>query len=129
MSTVPHYVLQGSFDVPPDQWAEAMSEIRDILIETAQKRPMITYSDLVSQVDAVSFNAYDQRLFAILGQLSVAEHEAGRPLLSVLVVHKHGDMKPGEGFFELAGALGRNTSDVLKAWISEVQKVYPHWNR
>ena len=89
---------------------------------------MITYSDLVAQASTVTFNAFDQKLFAILGQISVEEYEDGRPLLSVLVVHKHGDMKPGEGFFELAEALGRNTSDVLKAWITEVQMVYQHWN-
>jgi hypothetical protein len=128
MATVPKYVLQGSFDVPPAEWAKAKAEIRDILIATARKRAMITYSDLVAQASTVTFNAFDQKLFAILGQISVEEHEDGRPLLSVLVVHKHGDMKPGEGFFELAEALGRNTSDVLKAWITEVQKVYQHWN-
>ena len=73
---------------------------------------MIPYSELVGLVTSVNFKAFDQRLFAILGQLSVDEHEAGRPLLSVLVVHKTGDMQPGDGFFELAQALGRNTSDI-----------------
>ena len=122
-------MLQGSFDIDPEQWAEAKEEIRSILIEAARLRRMITYSDLVGQVNAVTFNAFDQRLFAILGQISSEEHGEGRPLLSVLVVHKVGDMKPGDGFFELAAALGCDTSDVLKAWIVEVQKVYQYWNR
>jgi hypothetical protein len=69
-----------------------------------------------------------RRLFAILGQLSFDEHEAGRPLLSVLVVHKTGDMQPGDGFFELAESLGRDTSDIDKAWIAEVRMVFQHWN-
>lgn len=129
MASPPKYVLQGSFDVPPATWAAAKDEIKNILIEKAKERAMIPYSELVAQVKAVTFNAFDQRLFAALGQLSVEEHEAGRPLLSVLVVHKSGDMQPGEGFFELAKALGRDTSDVLKTWISEVQRVYQHWNK
>ena len=38
-------------------------------------------------------------------------HAAGRGMLSVIVVHKQGDMQPGPGFFELAQRLGRDTSD------------------
>ncbi len=129
MPSLPKYVLQGSFDVPPEKWAVAKEEIGEILIEKAKQRAMIPYSELVGRVKSVSFNPFDTRLFAMLGQISVSENEQGRPLLSVLVVHKTGDMQPGEGFFELAQALGRNTSDVLKAWIEEVQRVYQHWNR
>ena len=36
---------------------------------------------------------------------------AGRGMLSVIVVHKVGDMQPGPGFFQLAKKLGRDTSD------------------
>lgn len=129
MPNPPKYVLQGSFDVAPDKWEAAKAEIRGVLIEKAKQRAMVPYSELVGRVKAVSFNAFDTRLFAILGQVSVAEHEQGHPLLSVLVVHKSGDMQPGEGFFELAHSLGRNTSDVLRAWIEEVQKVYQFWNK
>lgn len=129
MPNPPKYVLQGSFDVPLETWEAAKREIRDILIDKAKQRAMVTYSELVGRVKAVNFNAFDTRLFAALGQISVAEHEQGRHLLSVLVVHKTGDMQPGEGFFELAHALGRDTSDVLKAWIEEVQKVYQFWNK
>jgi hypothetical protein len=129
MASTPKYVLQGSFDIAPDVWERAKDEIRTILVEKAKQRAMIPYSELVGRVKAVHFNAFDQRLFAILGQISVSESEQGRPLLSVLVVHKTGDMQPGEGFFELAKALGRNTTDVFKAWIEEVQKVYQYWNK
>lgn len=125
----PKYVLNGSFDIPVDKWNDAKDEIRRVLVGRAKARAMIPYSELVGLVRSVNFNAYDQRLFAILGQVSMDEYQAGRPLLSVLVVHKTGDMQPGEGFFELAESLGRDTSDVLKAWIAEVQRVYQHWNK
>lgn len=129
MPSPPKYVLQGSFDVPPETWQNAKEEIRRILIEKARQRAMIPYSELVGLVKSLAFNAFDLRLFAILGQISVEEHERGRPLISVLVVHKTGDMQPGEGFFELAHSLGRDTSDVLKAWIEEVRSVYQYWNK
>lgn len=128
MSSPPNYVLQGSFDVEPETWQAAKDEIRRVLVQRAKLRAMIPYSELVALVPSVDFTPHDRRLFAILGQVSIEEHQQGRPLLSVLVVHKTGDMQPGEGFFELAESLGRDTKDVLKAWIAEVQKVYQHWN-
>lgn len=129
MTSPPKYVLQGSFDVPADKWAAAKAEVRSVLIQKAKQRAMIPYSELVALVNAVNFAAFDQRLFAMLGQVSLEENQQGRPLLSVLVVHKTGDMKPGPGFFELASSLGRDTRDADKTWIAETQKVYQYWNR
>jgi hypothetical protein len=48
----------------------------------------------------------------MLGEISL-EGAAGRGMLSVIVVHKDGDMQPGPGFFELAEELDRDTSDIL----------------
>ena len=50
----------------------------------------------------------------MLGEISSEEDAAGRGMLTVLVVHRAGDMQPGPGFFELAKQLGRNTSNILK---------------
>jgi hypothetical protein len=44
-----------------------------------------------------------------------------------LVVHKHGDMQPGPGFFELARELGQETPDIVKFWIEEVKRVFATW--
>jgi hypothetical protein len=130
MPDPPKYVLQGSFDIDPAKWEAAKDEIRAILIEKAKQRAIgITYSDLVEQIKSVRFSAHDQRLFAILGQISVTEHEQGRPLLSVLVVHKTGDMQPGQGFFELAKALGFDTSNLLKTWVDEFKRVHKYWGK
>jgi hypothetical protein len=49
-------------------------------------------------------------------------------MLSVIVVHKAGDMQPCPGFFELAKELGRDTSDVLKCWVEELKKVHQVWS-
>jgi len=50
-------------------------------------------------------------------------------MLSVIVVHKFGDMQPGPGFFELAKKLGRDTSDILKCWVDELKKVHAVWSQ
>ncbi len=50
-------------------------------------------------------------------------------MLSALVIHKTGDQEPGPGFFELAKDLGKDTSDMLTCWVTEVKKVHDYWNR
>lgn len=47
-------------------------------------------------------------------------------MLSVLVVHKGGDMKPGKGFFELANHLGLSGDDDA-IWIEQFKKVCEAW--
>ena len=49
-------------------------------------------------------------------------------MLSVIVVHKVGDMQPGQGFFQLAKRLGRDTSDKTTFWVKELRRVHGHWN-
>jgi hypothetical protein len=65
----------------------------------------------------------------MLGEITREEASAGRGMLTALVVHKYGDMQPGPGFFELAGEIGRNTSDIFACWIREVKKVRAYWER
>lgn len=50
-----------------------------------------------------------------------------KPMLTAIVVHKHGDMQPGPGFFELAKSLGRNTKDPLACWIQEFNRTHDLW--
>jgi molybdopterin synthase catalytic subunit len=109
-------------------WHSAKAEARAILISRAKLRGMIPYSELVSQISTIRLDAHDQRLFHLLGEISSEENAGGRGMLSVLVVHKSGDMQPGPGFFELAKSLGRDTSDVLKCWIDELKKVHSVWS-
>jgi hypothetical protein len=49
-------------------------------------------------------------------------------MLSVLVVHKEGDQRPGEGFFEWAEELGYTVGDRDEFWIGMLNKVYAYWN-
>jgi len=110
------------------EWDAAKREARELMIAAASVGGMIPYSDLASKIKAVQLAAHDKRLFQLLAEVSSEEDDAGRGLLSVIVVHKSGDMQPGPGFFELAKHRGRKVSDVLKCWVDEVRKVHSVWS-
>jgi hypothetical protein len=109
------------------QWSAAKAEAKGILAEHAKRRQMVPYSDFVRKLHSIRLEHHDPRLFHFLGEISVEENEAGRGMLTALVVHKHGGMQPGPGFFELAKKLGHKTSDIEKFWIDEVKKVFAAW--
>jgi hypothetical protein len=118
-----------TYGFPKAQWDAAKAEGKAILVARAKVRGMIPYSDFVAQLKTISLTAHDQRLFTLLGDISAEEDAAGRGMLSVVVVHKHGDMQPGPGFFELAGRLGRDTKDILKCWVDELRNVHRYWGK
>jgi molybdopterin synthase catalytic subunit len=113
---------------PVKDWNQAKKGARAAMIKRAKVRGMISYSDLVAEIKSIKIDAYDHRLFHMLGEISSAEDAAGRGMLTVVVVHKTGDMEPGTGFFELADALGRDTSDRMKCWVEELHKVHAVWS-
>jgi hypothetical protein len=111
-----------------DEWDQAKAEMRSALIERAKVRGMIPYSELVEKITTIELEPNSYALAAMLGEVSTEEAAADRGMLSVLVVHKLGDMQPGPGFFELAKELGRDTSDILKCWVEELKKVHRVWS-
>ncbi|MEJ5375822.1 MAG: hypothetical protein WHX93_04530 [bacterium] len=108
-------------------WNKAKEEMRRILVDRARVRGMIPYSELVSQISTIQMEPESYALAAMLGEISREEDDAGRGMLTVIVVHKSGDMQLGPGFFELAKELGRDTSDILKCWVDELKKVHAYW--
>lgn len=120
-------VKLNAFGFTEAQWSMAKAEAKAILAKYAKRRQMIPYSDFVRELRTIQLEHRDPRLFHFLGEISVEENETGRGMLTALVVHKHGDMQPGPGFFELAKKLGHKTSDVEKFWIDEVKKVFAAW--
>lgn len=113
---------------PEADWNAAKDEARQAMIARAKVRGMIPYSDLAKVITRISIEYHDPRLFHMLGEISSEEDKAGRGMLTVVVVHKVGDMQPGPGFFELAKHLGRNTSNILECWVEELRKVYRVWS-
>ena len=75
---------------------EVLRDLRGLLIETAGRRQLLAYSETGLGRNVVG---------KLLDDINRSEHEQGRPLLSVIVVHK-GKTMPGEGFFMCARDLG-----------------------
>lgn len=122
-------MLRKSFNhgFTKSDWDAAKDEARQVMIECAKARQMIPYSDLVARISAIRLEAHDARLSHFLGEVASEEDERGRGLLTVVVVHKSGDMQPGPGFFELAQSRGRNTANIVECWVDELKKVFAYW--
>lgn len=112
------------------QWQDAKAEATAVLKARASRRSnqTISYSDLVDQIKAIKLEPHDARLADLLGEISSEEDAAGRGMLTVLVVHKD-DVRPGDGFFELARSLGRDVRDREMVWITEFNRVIDHYRR
>jgi hypothetical protein len=116
------------FGFTASEWSTLKEEVFEILKGIAAQRRMITYGEIASEIRGAKFDAYDKRLWDLIGDVGIDEVEAGRGLLCVLVVHKHGDMEPGNGFFELAARYGRSLRDQTKCFIEEVKRVHYEWS-
>ena len=110
------------------EWEAAKGEMRVVLIERAHRGATISYSELIGRVMTITFEPESYAFAAMLGEISSEEANAGRGMLSVVVVQKSGDMQPGQGFFDLAKRLGRDTSDPVKCWIDELKRVHHDWS-
>jgi hypothetical protein len=119
----------NKFGFTDDAWEDAKNEVRVILIERAKQRGFITYSELAPLISAVEVEYHDPRLNALLGQVATEEEQRGRGLLSVLVVHKVGDMQPGPGFYELAKWFNRKIADHTRFWVAEFNRVFDYWQK
>ena len=108
-------------------WDRAKNEGKAILSARARRTKPIAYSEFVNLLSTIRLEPRDIRLAYLLEDISVEEDALGRGMLTVLVVHKSGDMKPGPGFFDLAARLGRDTSDKDKCWLSEFNFVVETW--
>ena len=111
-----------------DQWSAAKEEARQVMIAVARSKSVIAYSDLVRKITSCILEPNGTHLAHMLGEISSEEDEEGRGLLTVVVVHKMGDMKPGPGFFRLARSRGRHIVDEELFWIEELRNVYDAWS-
>ena len=116
-----------TFGYAANTWQTAKDEIRTVLSERARAQQTIAYSEVVQRVKAIDLQARDRRLDELLFQISSEETAEGRGMLSVLVVHKTGDLRPGRGFYNCAASLGFDVSDEDRLWVGQLQRVYSAW--
>ena len=103
--------------------------IHEELIRVAKSESYVNYSDVAPMAGLNMELAHDRNQIArILDGISQAEHNAGRPLLSAVVIRRDENM-PGNGFFTLAKRLGLHTEgDNLEFWLSELRRVHDYWS-
>ena len=109
-----------------DAGAEA---IYDKLREVAKSRGITYYSEIAPLASLSMGSPGDrERIARILGDISTAEHQAGRSLLSAVVIRKE-ENSPGSGFFVLAKDLGlHDGGDDFRFWVQELQRVHDYWS-
>lgn len=117
------------YGFPAPDVEKATEEARSLLIRTARAETTIAYSELAEQVQAIPLEPHSVAMDGILGDLSEEEDMYGRGMISVVVVHKEGDKRPGKGFFELAKKLGYDVSDREFLWVQQLRKVHDYWGR
>ena len=120
LATMPYGYTDG-------EWDETKTKLRAALIARAGMRSVLPYSQIVREIGPIKFNPHDAPFHRMLDEVSRDEDTAGRGLLTVVVVHKDGDMRPGPGFFELAKSRGRDVSDIDRTWLAELDRVWGHW--
>ena len=111
------------------QWIAAKEEARQAMIAVARSKNVIAYSDLVGKIRSCNLEPNGADLAHMLGEISSEEDEENRGLLTVVVIHKSGDGKPGTGFFRLARSRGRHIVDEEQFWIEELHNVYDAWSK
>lgn len=93
-----------------------MEALRDLLVAVAARGETITYDRLRSDLGLTG------DVVPALRALSEAEDEAGRGLLTAVVV-RDDTGRPGAGWFRLAAERGRDAADPDAMWRAERERL------
>jgi hypothetical protein len=109
-------------------WEAAKAEGKAALADCARTKTLISYGDLMQRISSISFQTpHDRRLPQFLAEISTEEAQAGRGMMTAMVVSMDREGRPGRGFFKLAKRLGYDVSDPEKFWREEVNRVFASW--
>jgi hypothetical protein len=106
------------------------SMIYSELINAAKYRGTVTYQEIAKIIGLpLTGNYMGSEIGSLVGEISEDEFNAGRPMLSAIVVNTTG--KPGPGFFGLARKLTKlhsaSREEEVKFWEREKKAVYDQW--
>lgn len=95
------------------------------LKEIASRKSIETYKPVGAPL---GLEAYDQRLWKLLGECSEHSHETDGVLISAVVVN-YEEGVPGGQFFEIAKKLGYRFRDPLKFWTKHLRLVHETYSK
>lgn len=99
---------------------DGLERARRLLAAHAARHATLTYSELRSRL------ALEGDLVPLLRGLAETEDEAGRGLLSAVVVQAESG-RPGTGWYLLAARRGRDVSDREACWQAEIAHLEMVW--
>lgn len=111
------------------QWKALRDEMRLLMIETARRGQLITYSELCAELKTAYLHYHSPQIVKLLDEIGAIEHEAGRPILPAVVVGKQSGI-PGAGYFRLAGERPETEGSVdpTAMWEADLQVVFDYWS-
>jgi hypothetical protein len=81
----------------PREWRVAKRKVRAFLVKVARRQSTVFYKDVASFLNDTRVKPQSRAMREVLTEISMAEHAAGRPLLSAVVVRTD-TRRPGKGF-------------------------------
>lgn len=111
------------------QWTALRDEMRQLMIETARRGQLITYSELCAELKTAYLHYHSPQIVRLLDEIGAIEHEAGRPTLPAVVVGKQSGI-PGAGYFRIAGERpdAEGSADPKAMWEADLQVVFEYWS-
>jgi len=101
-------------------WEKAIKQVARALREAARTEEDVSYTELVSRLDAVDLEPHDPRLTRLLDDTAQAYRPKAGCLITALAINKSTG-RPGGGFFDLASRLGLDVSDRDAFWLEQRQ--------
>ncbi len=111
---------------PAEAWRAAKAEVRGLLVDTARRRSVITYTEIADAVTSVKVprqgSALGQATGQLLGQVVMEESRRLGRIFMISAVAVSVEMKPSSGFRGLAEDLG--VSGEWEHWLPLVWRQY-----
>jgi hypothetical protein len=112
------------------QWRTLRDEMRQVMVETARRGQLITYSELCASLKTAYLHYHSPQIVRLLDEIGMIERDAGRPILPAVVVGKQSGI-PGAGYFRIAGEEHGDTEgsvDPKANWEADLQAVFDYWS-
>ena len=110
----------------PREWRVAKRKVRTFLVKVARGQSTVFYKDVASFLNDTRVKPQSRAMREVLTEISMAEHAAGRPLLSAVVVRTD-TRRPGKGFEAMAKLLRvRGRSSPQTFWKMQRDRVWKH---